>query len=435
MSTRSQTTAVGVFTDRIQVDRALEALHNAGFSDDQIGFIQRDLRDAASERAATDATAVEATTEEKSDAAATGAVGGGILGGLLGAAAALVIPGIGPALAGGILVTTLGGVAIGAVAGGLIGALTNMGIPEEEAQYYQQELSAGRMLLTVNAGARYEEAMTLLRSQGAYDVYTQPGRQEPITNTYERRPEEEARYAPPTRPGYDMTYPDNTIEQPAQAVGAGQESYNMPPTYTRENGGFRQDMPQNYRENQYRRSEDPTGEPVASQEGVRANNQPYADDVNQRVFNNANGTPQQPGQQYAPTYSSEAPQPNQAGATADAPEYTNPSSQTTYREGEQRQTPNFQEPNRTFQSSEMRQEGYRTDAAPGTGTNNASQTYNESGMAHRESDPYQKQQRVKDVDTQSMRENQAGTNQQPQRNLRPDERDTDNTPPPPNYRQ
>jgi len=427
MNTRPQTTAVGVFTDRVQADRALEALHNAGFSDDQIGFIQRDLRDTASGQATTDATAVEATSEEKSGAAATGAVGGGILGGLLGAAAALVVPGIGPALAGGILVTTLGGAAIGAVAGGVIGALTNMGIPEEEAQYYQQELSAGRMLLTVNAGNRYEEAMTLLRSQGAYDVYTQPGRQEPVTDTYERDPEEEARYAPPTRPGYDMTYPDNTIEQPAQAVGAGRESYNTPPTYS-ENESFQQDRPQNYRENDYSRSENAQ---AAYQKDMQANNRPYTDNASQGAYNTANGMPQQPGQQYAPTYRTEEPLRNQEGTTADAPEYTNPPSQATYRESEQRQGSTFEEPNRPLQRSEMMQEGYRTNNAP----NPENTAYRENDMARRENHPYQERQDVSDVDAQTMGENQPGTRQQPQQTFRPNERNSENTPPPPNYRQ
>ncbi len=33
--------AVGVFTDRTQAERAIEALEHAGFTDEQIGFVRR----------------------------------------------------------------------------------------------------------------------------------------------------------------------------------------------------------------------------------------------------------------------------------------------------------------------------------------------------------------------------------------------------------
>jgi hypothetical protein len=100
-----------------------------------------------------------------------GIVSGGIVGGLLGAAAALLIPGIGPAVAGGILVTALGGAAIGAVTGGLLGVFADMGIPEEEAHHYRRELAAGRTLVTVQVEeGRAQEALDILRRNGATTV-------------------------------------------------------------------------------------------------------------------------------------------------------------------------------------------------------------------------------------------------------------------------
>lgn len=100
-----------------------------------------------------------------------GIVSGGIVGGLLGAAAALLIPGIGPAVAGGILVTTLGGAALGAVTGGLLGAFTRMGIAEDEAHLYRRELEAGHMLVTVQAEPeRVQEIRDILRRDGATNV-------------------------------------------------------------------------------------------------------------------------------------------------------------------------------------------------------------------------------------------------------------------------
>nr|BBH91394.1 hypothetical protein KTC_61450 [Thermosporothrix sp. COM3] len=156
----TRTTVVGVFTDRTQADYAIEQLQNAGFTNEQIGFIARNPE--------TGDTVTESGAEAKATATAAGAVGGGVVGGVVGAGIALLIPGIGPAIAGGVLAATLGGVAIGAVAGGLIGALTNMGIPADEARYYQEEIEAGRTLVTVKAGDRYQDALTILRQNGAY---------------------------------------------------------------------------------------------------------------------------------------------------------------------------------------------------------------------------------------------------------------------------
>ena len=167
MATIERSTVVGVFTDRIQAEQAINELRRARFSDDQIGFI---LRGNQTEQS----TAQDETGSETGAGAAAGAVSGGVVGGILGAAAALLIPGFGPAIAGGILAATLGGAAIGAAAGGIIGALTGLGVPEEEARYYQGEFEAGRTIVTVKAANRYQEALDILRNNGAYDATTRP---------------------------------------------------------------------------------------------------------------------------------------------------------------------------------------------------------------------------------------------------------------------
>ena len=158
-----RTVVVGVFTDGSRAEQAMNELRQAGFLDDRIGFVVRDT--SASEVIP---TAAEAKTEAHTGAT-TGAVTGGVVGGLLGAAAALLIPGFGPAIAGGIL-STLGGAAIGAAAGGLIGTFVSMGVPEEEAQYYQRELHEGRTVVIVQADGRQEEAFRILRHNQAYDA-------------------------------------------------------------------------------------------------------------------------------------------------------------------------------------------------------------------------------------------------------------------------
>lgn len=161
MAMTQGTIAVGVFPDDAQARRAIDELKRAGFSDDEIGFLTR-------------ARTGEISNEVMGDAA-SGAVGGGLLGGLLGAAAALLIPGIGPAIAGGILAATVGGVAIGAAAGGIIASLTSIGIVESDARFYQRELEAGHTIVTVKAPSGYEEALEIMRRNGADTARNQPG--------------------------------------------------------------------------------------------------------------------------------------------------------------------------------------------------------------------------------------------------------------------
>lgn len=165
MTMTERSTLVGVFTDRTQAERAIADLQRAGFRNDQIGFIAPDT-------GRTSTVTTDTGTTDAAAGAVTGAVGGGVLGGIIGAAAALLVPGIGPVLAGGVLAATLGGAAIGAAAGGILGALTGLGLPEEEARYYEGEFRSGRILVTVQPQGRYQEAADILRRNGAYDAST-----------------------------------------------------------------------------------------------------------------------------------------------------------------------------------------------------------------------------------------------------------------------
>ncbi|MBO0784241.1 MAG: hypothetical protein J2P37_36005, partial [Ktedonobacteraceae bacterium] len=102
----------------------------------------------------------------------TGAVTGGLLGGLLGAAAAFLVPGIGPVIAGGVLVGLLSGAAMGGVAGGFLGAFVEMGVPEEQARYFEREFRAGRAILTVKIENRRQELLVrnIVQRHGAEHI-------------------------------------------------------------------------------------------------------------------------------------------------------------------------------------------------------------------------------------------------------------------------
>jgi uncharacterized protein (TIGR02271 family) len=156
------TTVVGLFQDQPSAEAAIQRLTAAGFKEQQIGVA---VRDRAKQDEITEGTGTQAA-----EGAKTGAVSGGVVGGVVGLLAgvgALVIPGIGPIIAGGALASTLAGAGIGAAAGGLLGALVGMGIPEENARHFEQGFKQGGILLTVSAGARFDEAREILDDSGA----------------------------------------------------------------------------------------------------------------------------------------------------------------------------------------------------------------------------------------------------------------------------
>src|ERR1700733_13836300 len=164
MNTQKSSTVVGVFADRTHADKAVTELHQAGFNQSQIGVVMQHAEGAGN----------NPSTEHDSHAA-SGALTGALTGLGLGALAGLgvlagVIPVVGPAIAAGTLGVVLSNAAAGAGIAGLVGALVGAGIPEHEAKYYQGELEAGRTIITVNAADRADEATSILRRCGGYDM-------------------------------------------------------------------------------------------------------------------------------------------------------------------------------------------------------------------------------------------------------------------------
>ena len=153
---------VGLFQDQPSAEAAIQRLKAAGFLEQEIGVAVRDREQQD--------TITEGTGTQAADGAAKGAVGGGVVGGVIGLLAgvgALVIPGVGPVIAGGALASTLAGAGIGAAAGGLLGALVGMGVPEEDAKHFERGFKEGGILVTVQAGEKAEEAREALSEDGA----------------------------------------------------------------------------------------------------------------------------------------------------------------------------------------------------------------------------------------------------------------------------
>jgi hypothetical protein len=58
----------------------------------------------------------------------------------------------------------------GAVASNTADNLTKMGLPEYEARHYQSELDAHHVLVLMNADERPEDAFSIMRQNGAFDL-------------------------------------------------------------------------------------------------------------------------------------------------------------------------------------------------------------------------------------------------------------------------
>jgi hypothetical protein len=164
MNTQKSSTIVGVFEDRTHANKAITELHQAGFNQSQIGVAMQHAEGVGND-----------TGTEHDSHAGSGALAGALTGLGLGALAGLgvlagVIPVVGPAIAAGTLGVILSNAAAGAGIAGLVGALVGAGIPEHEAKYYQGELEAGRSIVTVNAAGRADEATSILRGCGGYDM-------------------------------------------------------------------------------------------------------------------------------------------------------------------------------------------------------------------------------------------------------------------------
>ena len=110
-------TVVGVFTDDAEAEQAVDELRRVGFSDDEI---------SVSRHGATTSGFMESLKS--------------------------LFTGQGTATA-----TTADD-------------FMRMGVPEQDAGYYQRELDAGRTIVLVRAAGLQEQALGILRQHGAYDV-------------------------------------------------------------------------------------------------------------------------------------------------------------------------------------------------------------------------------------------------------------------------
>jgi hypothetical protein len=167
-------TVAAIFNSRADAERAVEHLRSAGISEDEISL----LTPGTSQKELDEVPTTE-TEQPGMGKALGGAVGGalGVAGGLhLGSAvASLVVPGVGPILAAGIVGAALlgaGGAATGAAVGGALEDSMARGLPHDELFVYEDALRRGRTVIIVVADdePQAEAARGVFSQSGAESV-------------------------------------------------------------------------------------------------------------------------------------------------------------------------------------------------------------------------------------------------------------------------
>jgi hypothetical protein len=115
MTTTQLSTVIGVFTNREQANRAIDELRRAGFGYDRIRLVERGSGNFLDTLKSL-FTGQETTTSNNP------------------------------------------------------GDLMKMGMPEQDAHYYQRELDAGSVTVILNAGELPEQAFAIMRQSGAFDI-------------------------------------------------------------------------------------------------------------------------------------------------------------------------------------------------------------------------------------------------------------------------
>jgi uncharacterized membrane protein len=161
-------TVVGLMDSFDEARELIADLRDNDFPGEVIGLIAREPEDAArlAAREELSDNQMAGVTKGVGAGAAVGGVAGLVMG-----LAAFTVPGVGAVLAAGPIAAALAGLGLGAVTGGVYGAIRNLGVPEEEAQYYAEGVQRGGILVAV-ATDDYdaERAADIMYRHGAVDI-------------------------------------------------------------------------------------------------------------------------------------------------------------------------------------------------------------------------------------------------------------------------
>lgn len=165
-------TVTGLFDNYDDASDGVGELEASGIARDDISIVSSNSdnqHDTNGSKAADDAAG----------GAGLGAAIGGA-GGLLAGLGLMAIPGVGPVVAAGWLAATavgaVGGAVVGGAAGGIVGALTDSGVPENDAHVYAEGVRRGGTLVTAKVDDQLvPEAERILGQAASVDLEARRG--------------------------------------------------------------------------------------------------------------------------------------------------------------------------------------------------------------------------------------------------------------------
>lgn len=171
----------GIFTSQQDLHQLFGGLEALGIDHDHVSVLMSeqtrtyysDSLDEISDETGFGGEGFRQTTKMP-EGAATGGLTGGIVGAIIGGltlVGSVLLPGVGLLVAGPLVGAITGG-AIGTAAGGLVGGLVGMGIPENEAKYYQDSIQQrGNVLVAAHVPKSLkDEVRNVFKRCGAQSV-------------------------------------------------------------------------------------------------------------------------------------------------------------------------------------------------------------------------------------------------------------------------
>lgn len=164
-----------LYDDYAAASRAVRDLEAAGVPNSDVSLVASNADNwysgerGKSGRIDRDRDGVDDRAEGAAAGAGIGATVGGAAG-LLAGLGLLAIPGIGPVVAAGWLISTAAGALAGGTTGGVIGALTQAGVSDEDAHVYAEGVRRGGTLVSVRVADRDRARVEAILDRSAVDI-------------------------------------------------------------------------------------------------------------------------------------------------------------------------------------------------------------------------------------------------------------------------
>jgi hypothetical protein len=160
-----------LYDNYADAQRAVTGLEAAGIPHSDISIVANNSDNwyGADRKVDRDADGVDDRAEGAGKGAGIGAGVGGAAG-LLAGLGLLAIPGIGPVVAAGWLVSTAAGAVAGAATGGVVGALTQAGVSEDEAPLYAEGVRRGGTLVSARVADADRGRLESILDQSAVNL-------------------------------------------------------------------------------------------------------------------------------------------------------------------------------------------------------------------------------------------------------------------------